>query len=282
MNNLNPLYPLYPLYPLHPLDTVSGLSAPYRSRDVVVIPTYEEADNIVTVLDRVRAAAPHVHVAVVDDRSPDGTGDLVRAYACRHPGVALVDGGAKQGLGAAYRTGFRWALEHGFDAVVQMDADLSHPPEMIPVLLAALDTADVAIGSRYVPGGSVSHWPLHRRLVSRAGNAYVRLVLDLPTHDATSGFRAFRRQALIDLDVVGSRSDGYCFQIETTWQAARRGVVTTEVPIEFVDREHGASKMESRIAVEALRRVARWRWDELTADLLHPSTGRSRSGHVAA
>ena len=193
--------------------------------------------------------------------------------------MVLLDGGPKGGLGAAYRTGFRWALDHGFDAVVQMDADLSHPPELVPVLLAALDHADLAIGSRYVPGGSSSGWPLRRRLVSRAGNAYVGLVLGLPVHDATSGFRAFRREALVAVDATGSRSEGYCFQIETAWQATRRGIVTAELPIAFVDRVHGRSKMEARIALEALGRVLRWRWDDVRSRPRHARSAAHAGGY---
>jgi dolichol-phosphate mannosyltransferase len=228
---------------------------------LVVIPTYDEADNIVAVLDRVRRAAPQADVLVVDDLSPDGTGDLVRGYARTDSAVHLLVGSGKAGLGAAYRTGFRWALDRGYAAVVQMDADLSHPPERVPALLEGLEDHDVVVGSRYVAGGAVSHWPWSRRLVSRGGNAYARLVLGLPVHDVTAGFKAFRRDALVTIGALDSVSDGYCFQVENTWQAARSGLRIAEVPITFVDRTQGESKMSAAIALEAMRRVLVWRWE---------------------
>lgn len=230
---------------------------------LVVVPTYDEADNIVTLLDRVRGAVPGVHVLVVDDDSPDGTVALVTAYAAAADGVFLLSRAGRGGLGAAYRAGFRWALERAYEVVAQMDADLSHPPDRLPALLEALGDADVAVGSRYVPGGRVDDWSPSRRLVSRAGNAYVRVVLGLPVRDATAGFKAFRREALVDIDALGTSSDGYCFQVENTWRAVRRGLRVTEVPIAFADRTHGASKMSGDIVLEAVRRVAVWRWHEV-------------------
>lgn len=226
---------------------------------LIVIPTYNEADNVVTVLDRIHQASPEAYVLVVDDQSPDGTGDLVHAYVRGNAAIFLLAGGEKQGLGAAYRSGFRWALEHGHDVIVQMDADLSHPPDRLPHLLAALDQADVAVGSRYVPGGSVRSWKLSRRLLSRIGNLYVRRVLQLPVHDTTAGFKAFRRQALLDIGPAESTSNGYCFQIENAWRATSLGLRTAKVPIVFVDREHGSSKMSGAIALEAVARVLVWR-----------------------
>lgn len=232
-------------------------------RRVVVIPTYDEAANVIVVLDAVLRASPDVEVLVVDDSSPDGTADLVRAHRGFGARVHLLVRPGKGGLGAAYRAGFAWALDGGYDEIAQMDADLSHPPDRLPALFAALETADVAIGSRYVAGGGVQHWTLSRRLISRGGNVYVGLVLGTSVRDATAGFRAFRRDALIRIDVLGSASNGYAFQIENTWRATRRGLRVTEVPITFTDRTSGTSKMSGSIAREALLRVLVWRWREL-------------------
>ena len=247
-------------------------------RPVVVVPTYDEADNIVTLLDRVRSAAPGADVLVVDDASPDGTGTLVLAYAEHDPSVHLLAGSAKGGLGGAYRRGFAWALERHYDAVVQIDADLSHPPERVPALLAALDLADVAVGSRYVAGGDVSGWTWTRRLVSWTGNVYARRVLGLAVHDVTAGFKAFTTPALGACGALGSISDGYCFQIENTWRASRLGLRIVEVPITFTDRTEGSSKMSRAIAAEAMWRVLGWRVSELCAFLTGGMAGRPAAG----
>ncbi|KQV76110.1 hypothetical protein ASC61_14465 [Aeromicrobium sp. Root344] len=230
---------------------------------IVIIPTYNEALGIRTVLDEVLRVAPDIDLLVVDDSSPDGTGEVVKAHP-RYPAqIHLLTRPQKAGLGAAYRAGFAWALDRGNDIIVQMDADLSHPPAKIPELVAALERSDVAIGSRYVKGGGVGNWTLRRRLISRAGNAYVRMVLGLRVRDATAGFRAFRRDALLTLGVLESRSNGYSFQIENTWRAARLGLTTTEVPITFTDRAVGVSKMSPDIVREAVLRVLAWRWHEI-------------------
>lgn len=233
-------------------------------KSLVVIPTYNEAEGIEAVLDAVLREVPDVDVLVVDDNSPDGTSTLVACHPEYTRRVRLLNRAEKDGLGAAYRAGFRWALMGDYDAVVQMDADLSHPPERLPALLDSLERNDVAIGSRYVEGGAVRDWSLARRAISWAGNRYVRLVLDLPVHDATAGFKAFRREALLRIGAVDSESSGYCFQIENTWQASRLGLRIAEVPITFADREHGESKMTSAIVQEAVLRVLTWRWRELT------------------
>ena len=229
-------------------------------RALVVIPTYDERENIPLVLDAVLAASD-ADVLVVDDGSPDGTAGVVRADPRFGRRVHLLERAGKSGLGAAYRAGFRWALEpeRGYDRVVQMDADLSHPPQVVPRLLDALDHVDVAVGSRYTHGGGVQDWPWSRRAISWAGNLYVRLVLGLPVRDATAGFKAFRAEALRAIDVLDSRSDGYSFQIENTWRAARLGLTIAEVPIVFTDRTHGSSKMSAAIVAEALVRVVEWR-----------------------
>jgi dolichol-phosphate mannosyltransferase len=251
-------------------------------RTVVVIPTYDEGGNVSTVMDRTLAAAPQADVLVVDDNSPDGTATLVASHPAYVATGADPDGQgrvfllsrvAKDGLGAAYRAGFAWAIGHGYDMVVQMDADLSHPPERIPALLGALESAEVAVGSRYVPGGAVRNWSARRRLISRSGNLYVRLVLGLPVGDATAGFKAFRREALEDIGAVMSASNGYCFQIENTWRAVRLGLRVVEVPITFTDRTAGTSKMSGSIVTEALARVLLWRCKELF------SGPRASAGH---
>ena len=231
---------------------------------IVIVPTYNEAEGITVMLDAVLRQAPEADILVVDDNSPDGTAQLVTGHPQYGHRLHLLSRHKKDGLGAAYRAGFSWAMAGSYDAIVQMDADLSHPPERVPALLASLEHADIAIGSRYVPGGAVRNWPLRRRLISRAGNLYVRLVLGMPVHDATAGFKAFRRDALEAIGAVDSESNGYCFQIEMTWRASRLGLQITEVPIIFTDRTLGTSKMTSDIVREAMLRVLTWRLRELT------------------
>ena len=254
-------------------------------KTLVVIPTYQEAGNISEVLDRVLVAAPGVDILVVDDDSPDGTGRIVAGHPAFRRRVHLLSRHPKAGLGVAYRAGYAEALAAGYDAVVQMDADLSHAPEDVPVLLEALDRADVVIGSRYVAGGRTHGWAWSRRLVSWAGNLYVRVVLGLPVRDATGGFRAFRSTALTSIDVLHSRSDGYAFQIETTWRASRRGLRVVEVPITFTERVAGASKMNAGIALEAVVNVLGWRLGSLgrTAECTVGSrvAGPPSRGHAA-
>jgi dolichol-phosphate mannosyltransferase len=232
-------------------------------KTVVIVPTYNEAEGITAMLDTLLREAPEVDVLVVDDNSPDGTARIVTSHPEHRHRLHLLSRPKKDGLGAAYRAGFSWALAGPYDAIVQMDADLSHPPERLPDLLAALERSDVAIGSRYVRGGGVRDWPLRRRIISRGGNVYVRLVLGMPIHDATAGFKAFRRDALEAIGAVQSESNGYCFQIENTWRASRLGLRITEVPITFTDRTVGASKMTGDIVREAMLRVLTWRWREL-------------------
>ena len=229
-------------------------------KTVVIVPTYNEAEGITDMLDALLREAPEVDVLVVDDNSPDGTSRLVASHPEHRHRLHLLSRLKKDGLGAAYRAGFSWALAGPYDAIIQMDADLSHPPERVPALRAALEHSDMAIGSRYVRGGGVRDWPLRRRLISRGGNLYVRLVLGMPIHDATAGFKAFRREALEAIAAVHSESNGYCFQIENTWRASRLGLRITEVPITFTDRTVGTSKMTGHIVREAMLRVLTWRW----------------------
>jgi dolichol-phosphate mannosyltransferase len=228
------------------------------SRVLVCIPTYDERETLPKTLGRLRAAVPEADVLVLDDNSPDGTGTIADALAADDPAVHVHHRPGKAGLGAAYVSGFRWGLEHGYDVLVEMDADGSHQPEELPRLLAALRGADVVLGSRWVDGGDVLNWPRSRLVLSRAGNAYTRVALGLPLGDATGGFRAYRREVLEKLPLADVASQGYCFQVDLVWQAVRAGFRVVEVPITFVERAEGYSKMSNGIVVEALLRVTRW------------------------
>jgi dolichol-phosphate mannosyltransferase len=225
---------------------------------LVCIPTYNEAENIAAIVGRTLAAVPEAHVLIADDDSPDGTGSIADGLALADPRVHVLHRTAKQGLGAAYCAAFSWGLRHGYDVLVEMDADGSHRPEQLPALLAVLGTADVAIGSRWVHGGRVEGWPLSRMLISRAGSLYARLALGIEQRDATSGFRAYRAEAIRVIGPEGIASEGYSFQIEMLWNAVLGGLVVREVPITFADRALGESKMSSRIVLEAILRVTRW------------------------
>ncbi|MDQ6727657.1 MAG: polyprenol monophosphomannose synthase [Actinomycetota bacterium] len=228
-------------------------------RPLVVLPTYQEAENIAEVLQRVRDAAPSADILVVDDSSPDGTAALAKSAGHELGGVDVLIRASKSGLGSAYRAGFAEGLARGYDVLVEMDSDLSHDPARLPALLAAVEAgADLAIGSRYVPGGAIPHWPLHRRLLSRWGNRYADLLLGLSVRDATSGFRAYRAEALRTIDLGAVSADGYGFQIEMVYRVAGNGGAIVEIPIEFVDRQRGTSKMCFRIIAEALSLVTWW------------------------
>lgn len=228
-------------------------------RPLVVIPTYQEAANIREAITRLRVAVPTAAVLVVDDASPDGTADVVEAAAPQLGDVWVLRRPAKAGLGSAYRDGFRWGIDHGFEVLVEMDADLSHDASALPSLLRPLDLgADLVIGSRYLPGGSIPDWSAHRRALSQWGNRYASAVLRLGVSDATSGYRAFRAGALLDIRFERIRADGYGFQIETTYRLVRKGRRIVEVPISFVDRTEGTSKMSWRIIAEALVLVTGW------------------------
>ncbi|HUH07422.1 MAG TPA: polyprenol monophosphomannose synthase [Egibacteraceae bacterium] len=225
-------------------------------RVLVVVPTYNEALSLERVVTGVLNA--DADVLVVDDGSPDGSGALADRLAAENERVRVLHRPAKAGLGSAYRTGFRWGLAQGFDLLCEMDADLSHDPADVPRLIAAAAQADLVIGSRYVPGGTVVDWPPHRRALSRVGNRYARLATGLPVTDSTSGFRVFRRAVLeaIDLDTIGS--EGYSFQIEMALRAWRLGFRISELPITFVERREGASKISRAIVFEALWRILQW------------------------
>jgi dolichol-phosphate mannosyltransferase len=231
----------------------------FGMRALVVLPTYNEADNIAEVLRRLRTAVPAADILVVDDRSPDGTAEIARALGAKLGGVDVLTRAGKLGLGSAYRDGFIEGLRRGYQVLVEMDGDLSHDPAALPGLLRAVDAgADLAVGSRYVAGGSITHWSARRRALSRWGNRYARWVLALPLADATSGFRAYRADIVARLDLQSIRADGYGFQIEMAYRVARAGGTIAEVPIEFMDRERGRSKMSFRIIVEALLLVTWW------------------------
>ena len=227
-------------------------------RVLVCIPTYNEADNVEEIVGRVRASVPEADVLVVDDGSPDGTGEIADRLAASDRCVHVLHRTAKDGLGAAYVAAFGWARERGYDVAVEMDADGSHQPEELPRLLAALRTSDVVLGSRWVTGGEVRNWPTSRRLLSQGGNRYTRVALGLPLQDATGGYRAYRMAVLSSLPLGEVASQGYCFQVDLAWQAWRAGFRIVEVPITFVERERGQSKMSRAIVAEALGRVTWW------------------------
>jgi len=226
---------------------------------LVVLPTYDEAANIDRVLRRIRAALDEATVLVVDDGSPDGTADVAEVLGKELGNIEVLRRQGKSGLGSAYRDGFRWGLERGFDACVEMDADLSHEPEALPGLVEALaDPCELAVGSRYVTGGVIPNWAWHRRLLSRGGNIYASALLGLGVADSTSGFRAYSASLLRRIELDRIRADGYGFQIEMTYAARRAGASVVEVPIRFVDRVDGESKMSTFIVVEALGLVTWW------------------------
>ncbi|KAF0649791.1 MULTISPECIES: polyprenol monophosphomannose synthase [Streptomyces] len=226
---------------------------------LVIIPTYNEADNVAAIVSRVRASVPRAHVLVADDNSPDGTGKIADELADSDDRVHVLHRAGKEGLGAAYLAGFAWGIERGYDVLVEMDADGSHQPEELPRLLDALDGgADLVLGSRWVPGGKVVNWPRSREFLSRGGSLYSRTLLGVPIKDVTGGYRAFRRRTLEGLGMDRVASQGYCFQVDLAWRTVKAGFKVVEVPITFVERERGDSKMSRAIVVEALWRVTAW------------------------
>ncbi|MDX6293154.1 MAG: dolichol-phosphate mannosyltransferase [Kribbellaceae bacterium] len=227
-------------------------------RILVIIPTYNEAENIEPIVARVRSSVPEAHVLVADDNSPDGTGDLVDKLVVNDDHVHVLHRKGKEGLGAAYIAGFHWGLDNGYGVLVEHDADGSHQPEQLHRLLEALRDADLVLGSRYVKGGEVQNWPKSREILSRGGNIYTRLALGVPLQDATGGYRAFRRETLVGIGLEQVASAGYCFQVDLAWRALKSGFRVVEVPITFVERERGQSKMSQSIVIEAMLRVGRW------------------------
>ncbi len=227
-------------------------------RTIVLIPTYNERENLPLIVGRLRSAVPTADVLVLDDGSPDGTGTVADELAQADGQVHVLHRASKQGLGRAYLAGFAWAMERGYDVLVEMDADGSHQPEQLPGLLAALGDADLAIGARWVHGGAVENWPVHRKMLSVGANVYTKLMLGMRVNDATAGYRAYRADALRTMGLQGVESQGYCFQIDLTVRAVRSGLTVVEVPITFVEREIGVSKMGNDIIREALTNVTRW------------------------
>ncbi len=225
---------------------------------LVIIPTYNEAENIETIIGRLRSSVPEAHVLVADDNSPDGTGKLADALADADDHIHVMHRLGKEGLGAAYLAGFEWGLERGYDVLVEMDADGSHQPEQLPKLLDALQGADLVLGSRWVQGGRVVNWPRSREVLSRGGNLWTRIALGIRLKDATGGYRAFRRDTLLGLGLDDVASAGYCFQVDLAWRALKSGFRVVEVPITFVERQYGDSKMSQRIVVEALLLTTLW------------------------
>lgn len=246
-------------------------------RIVVVIPTYNEVENLPLIVARVRTSVPEADILIADDNSPDGTAKVADELAASDDHLHVMHRLGKEGLGAAYLAGFAWALEQGFDVVVEMDADGSHQPEQLPLLLDALRDADLVLGSRWVDGGSVVNWPRSREILSRGGNWYTRRALRLPLMDATGGYRAFRASTLRALDLDGVGSAGYIFQVDLAYRTLDRGLRVREVPIEFVERQIGDSKMNRKIVSEALWRVTVWGARERVAQVKSVASKR-RSG----
>jgi dolichol-phosphate mannosyltransferase len=251
---------------------------------VVVIPTYNERATLPVVLRRLHDAVPDVHALIVDDNSPDGTGVLADELAAADSRLHILHRTAKAGLGAAYVAGFHWALDRGYDVMVEMDADGSHAPEDLPRLLDALASnpgaaagADVVLGSRYVPAGRVVNWARYRQWLSRGGNYYSRIALGVGITDLTGGFRAYRRHVLDSIDLGTVASQGYCFQVDLAWRSVRGGFTVVEVPIVFTEREHGQSKMTGSIVLEALWRVTAWGVQSRMARLRRRSQADSAS-----
>jgi dolichol-phosphate mannosyltransferase len=236
-------------------------------RVAVVLPTYNESENIARLLTQLRTVVPDGRLYVVDDNSPDGTGDIAERCAAELGGIEVIHRPGKQGLGSAYRQGFAYVIAQGVDVIVSMDVDFSHDPLSIPAMLAAIDAgSDAVIGSRYVNGGGTKNWPLHRRLLSRWGNLYTGAVLGVKVRDCTSGFRAYRASALAAIAPETTKAEGYAFLSELVVRLSRRGSKISEVPILFIDRENGTSKMSGRIIVESMLLVTRWgivhRWNQ--------------------
>lgn len=256
---------------------------PPLTRVCICVPTYNERITLPKIVSRIRASVPDADVLVLDDNSPDGTGAVADELAAADPQVHVLHRPGKQGLGPAYLAGFGWARERGYDGVVEIDADGSHQPEQLPALLAAVDAgADVAIGSRWIPGGSVHNWPLSRKVLSVGANSYARLALGIPVHDATAGFRVYRLAGLASMNTDTVASQGYCFQIDLTVRALEAGLEVVEVPIAFVEREEGTSKMSDDIVREAMVRVGVWgvrrRARQIRSLVREQGARRSRSG----
>lgn len=247
---------------------------PPLGKILVIIPTYNEAQNIESITGRLRRSVPEAHILVADDNSPDGTGDIVDRLVADDDHIHVLHRKGKEGLGAAYVAGFHWGLDNGYGVLVEHDADGSHQPEQLPILLEALKSADMVKGSRWVTGGSVVNWPQSRELLSKGGSLWTRLMLGIPVRDATGGFNAFRAETLRGLGLDDIASAGYCFQIDLVWRALKTGHTVVEVPIEFVEREFGDSKMSRNVVVEALIRTTLWGVEYRSSQLKNVVTAR--------
>ena len=245
-------------------------------RILVIVPTYNERESLPVIVERLRSSVPQAHILIADDNSPDGTGEVAEGLAAGDDHVRVMHRHAKDGLGAAYIAGFTWGMQNGFDVLVEMDADGSHQPEQLPRLLGALRDADLVLGSRWVAGGGTENWSRAREILSRGGNLYTRTMLGVPLYDATGGFRAFRADTLRGIDLHTVASQGYCFQVDLAWRAVQRGFTVTEVPITFVERSMGTSKMSRAIVAEALWRVTQWGAAERVGQVKNALTGRRR------
>jgi dolichol-phosphate mannosyltransferase len=242
-------------------------TSPALGPTLVIIPTYNELENIARIVSRNSFTGPAAHVLIADDNSPDGTGKLADEISSGDDHVHVMHRLGKEGLGAAYLAGFEWGLNAGYDVLVEMDADGSHQPEQLPRLLAALTDADLVLGSRWVKDGGVVNWPKSREALSRGGNLWTRIMLGIPLRDATGGFRAFRRETLLGLGLDNVASAGYCFQVDLAWRTLKGGFRVVEVPITFIEREYGASKMSKRIVIEALLLTTLWGVDHRAKQL---------------
>lgn len=234
---------------------MNDIAPPVRLRALVCLPTYDEKDNVIPMTEAILAATPDVDVLIIDDNSPDGTGQLADGIAERDRRVKVLHRAGKEGLGKAYLAGFEWALGHGYELILEMDADFSHDPKYLPGMLEAARGADLVLGSRNIPGGGTVNWGLGRKIISRGGSLYARTILGIPVRDLTGGFKCFHRKVLESIDLSTVECSGYAFQIELTFRALRRGFRVVEFPIVFVDRRVGQSKMSKRIVLEALRKV---------------------------
>jgi dolichol-phosphate mannosyltransferase len=259
------------------------------SDTLVIIPTYDEAENVRPIVERTLAATDdHVHVLVVDDNSPDGTGDIADAIARETDRVHVLHRTVKDGLGGAYLSGFAWGLEQGYDKLVEMDADGSHHPEYLPWLIELADSNDLVLGSRWIKGGEVENWPWYREVLSRGGNLYTRLALGIAVRDATGGFRVFTADALRRIDLAGIASKGYCFQVDLCWRALEAGLRIVETPITFTEREFGVSKMSGNIVRESLTLVTKWGIDRRVREARalirdhHPLPSVRRNAHAVS
>ncbi len=245
-------------------------------RILVIVPTYNERESLPLIVRRIRAAVPEAFILVADDNSPDGTGAIADTLTEHDDHVQVMHRHGKEGLGAAYIAGFTWGLQNNYDVLIEMDADGSHQPEQLPRILEALRGADLVLGSRWIPGGGTENWSKGREVLSRGGNAYTRAMLGVPLHDATGGYRAFRADTLRGIDLHTVASQGYCFQVDLAWRAVQRGFIVREVPITFVEREVGSSKMSRAIVAEALLRVTQWGIQERASTVRAALTRKNR------